>query len=303
MTSPAPPPSPPPAKADEPSSPAQLSRSSSWARALRRPVEAVGEPVLRFVHQLGELAYFCGQIAFWFFRRPFRWAELLRHMRDVGFGSLFIVVLTGLFTGLVFGLQTLTGFRRFGAEALVGPATLLSLARELGPVLTGLMVAGRSGSGMATELGTMRVTEQIDALSTMAVEPIQYLVVPRVLAAAIMVPLLTSLFTGCGFVGSYLMAVLREGIDPGVFLHETWLALDPPDFYEGYIKSFFFGVQIAVISCFKGFHTSGGARGVGEAATAAVVLSSVSVLVGTYLLTELLHPILWGYLDFSAMPQ
>lgn len=283
---------------DEPR--AEASRAAAWLKA---PVEAIGTPALRFVHAIGELTVFCGHILFWLPRRPFRFDELLRHCRDIGFGSLFIVVLTGFFTGLVFGLQTLFGFRRFGAEALVGPGTLLALSRELGPVLTGLMVAGRSGSGMATELGTMRVTEQIDAMATLAVEPVQYLVVPRVLAAIAMMPLLCSIFTGCGFVGSYLMAVVREGVDPGVFLYETWQALDPPDFYEGYIKCAFFGAQIAVISCFKGFTTSGGARGVGQAATAAVVLSSVSILVGTYVLTELLHPLLYGYIYFDALPR
>jgi phospholipid/cholesterol/gamma-HCH transport system permease protein len=267
------------------------------------PIEAVGVPVMLFVLELGKLAHFCGQVLFWLPRRPFRWQELFRHMRDVGFGSLFIVVLTGFFTGLVFSLQSLQGFRRFGAEALVGPITLLGLCRELGPVLTGLMVAGRSGSGMATELGTMRVTEQIDAMSTMAVEPVQYLVVPRVLAAILMMPLLGSVFTGTGFIGAYLMGVVREGIDPGVFFHETWQALDPEDFYEGYIKAGFFGLQISLISCFKGFNTSGGARGVGEAATAAVVLSSVSILVGTYIITELVQPFLYGYIYFDAMPK
>lgn len=278
-------------------------KGMSLMDVLRSPIVAIGDPVMRGIIETGRLTIFIGEFFFWLPRRPFRWGELMRHCRDIGFGSLFIVVLTGFFTGLVFGLQTLVGFRRFGAEALVGPATLLSLARELGPVLTGLMVAGRSGSGMATELGTMRVTEQVDALSTMAVEPVQYLVVPRVLAAALMMPLLSSIFVGTGFVGSYIMAVLREGVDPGVFFHETWLALDPPDFFEGYIKATVFGIQIALISCFKGFYTSGGARGVGEAATAAVVLSSVSILVGTYILTELLHPILYGYIYFDALPK
>lgn len=263
----------------------------------------LGQLPWQFIKRLGALALFSWQVLYWLPRRPLRVSEFLRHCRDIGFGSLFIVVLTGFFTGLVFGLQTLFGFRRFGAEALVGPGTLLALSRELGPVLTGLMVAGRSGSGMATELGTMRVTEQIDALSTLAVEPVQYLVVPRVMAAIAMMPLLGSIFTGCGFIGSYLMAVLREGVDPGVFFHETWLALDPPDFWEGYIKCAFFGAQIAIISCFEGFSTSGGARGVGKAATAAVVLSSVSILVGTYLLTEILHPFLYGYIYFNALPQ
>lgn len=270
---------------------------------IRVPVEWVGAPVVKFISELGEMILFIGRVLFWLPRPPYRFSEFARHMKDIGFGSLFIVVLTGFFSGLVFGLQTLFGFRRFGAEAMVGPATLLSLAREMGPVLAALMVAGRSGSGMATELGTMRVTEQIDAISTLAVEPIQYLVVPRVVAATVMLPMLCSIFTGCGFAGSYIMAVVREGVDPGVFLHETWTALDPPDFWEGYIKSAFFGFQVAIISCFKGFNTSGGARGVGEAATAAVVISSVSILVGTYVLTEILHPILYGYIYFDALPK
>src|SRR5688572_3367994 len=251
-------------------------------------VSAIGDPAVRFLVETGRLGAFCAQVAFWLPRRPFRWAQLGRHMRDIGFGSLFIVVLTGFFTGLVFAFQTIFAFRRFGAEALVGPATMLTLARELGPVLTGLMVAGRSGSGMATELGTMRVTEQVDALSTLAVEPLQYLVVPRAIAATLMMPLLTAIFTGCGYIACYLMVVYGEGVDRGVFLHETWLAQDPDDFYEGWIKAAFFGLQIALISCYKGYYTSGGARGVGEAATNAVVLSSVSILVGTYVLAVIL---------------
>lgn len=272
------------------------------SQRLTAPVEALGNAIIDGIAEFGRVVRFVGQMLFWIPRRPFRVSQLLRHMRDIGFGSLFIVVLTGFFTGLVFGLQTLIGFRKFGAESMMGPATLLALARELAPVLTGLMVAGRSGSGMATELGTMRVTEQIDALVSMAVSPIQYLVVPRVLAAMLMLPLLTAVFDGCGFVGSYLIGVGREGIDPGVFFKDTWQALDPPDFFEGYIKAMFFGAQIAIISCFKGFNAKGGARGVGQAATAAVVLSSVSILVGTYLLTELLHPLLYGYIYFDALP-
>jgi phospholipid/cholesterol/gamma-HCH transport system permease protein len=275
----------------------------AWRAALVGGISAVGEPAVRFLTEAGRLGVFCLQVLYWLPRRPFRWAQLARHMRDIGFGSLFIVVLTGFFTGLVFAFQTIFAFRRFGAEALVGPATMLTLARELGPVLTGLMVAGRSGSGMATELGTMRVTEQIDALSTLAVEPMQYLVVPRAIAATLMMPLLTVIFTGCGYTGCYLIAVIREGVDPGVFYHETWLALDPDDFYEGWIKAAFFGLQIALISCFKGFYTSGGARGVGDAATNAVVVSSVSILVGTYLLAEILDPLIHSYLRFDAMPK
>jgi phospholipid/cholesterol/gamma-HCH transport system permease protein len=277
---------------------------SAALQLARAPVEAIGRPVVWVIEEIGHLTLFFGQFLYWLPQRPFRWAELLRHLRDVGFGSLFIVVLTGFFTGLAFSFQSLQGFSRFGAEALVGPTTLLGLARELGPVLTGLVVAGRSGSGMATELGTMRVTEQIDAMSTMAVSPVQYLVVPRVIAATIMMPLLVSVFTGCGFIGSVLRVVWMDdaGVDPGVFFFETWQGLDPPDYWEGYIKGAFFGAQIAIISCFKGFNASGGARGVGVAATAAVVISSVSILVGTYFLGEILNPLLYGYIYFDALP-
>ncbi len=277
-----------------------MSRTQRFARAV---LVAIGAPLIAFFSEVGKLGTYTWQVLYWLPRRPFRFSQLFRHMSDVGFGSLFIVVLTGFFTGLVFGFQTLQGFRRFGAEALVGPATLLTLSRELGPVLTGLMVAGRSGSGMATELGTMRVTEQIDAMATLAVEPIQYLVVPRAIAATLMMPLLTILFCGCGFLGCYLIAVGREGVDPGVFLYETWQAQDPDDFYEGWIKSAFFGLQIAIISSYQGYNAAGGARGVGEAATRAVVLSSVSILVGTYLLAEVLEPLIHSYITFSAMPK
>jgi len=292
----------PPAPAPSGSPPPPAPSPAPW-RFFVNVITVIGRGPLAFVQESGQLAMFFLSTLYWLPRRPFRWSQLFRHLRDVGFGSLFIVVLTGFFTGLVFGFQTLQGFRRFGAEALVGPATLLTLSRELGPVLTGLMVAGRSGSGMATELGTMRVTEQIDAMSTLAVEPMQYLVVPRFIAATLMMPLLTAIFTGCGFYGCYLIGVGREGVDPGVFFYETWQAADPDDFYEGWIKAAFFGAQISIIASYQGFHASGGARGVGEAATRAVVLSSVSILVGTYLLAEILDPLIHGYIWFDAMPK
>jgi phospholipid/cholesterol/gamma-HCH transport system permease protein len=292
-----------PAPGGEPGPEKAKAELPGFLKVLYDFVVALGQPVIAFITEIGQITLFMGRILYWFPRRPYRWSEILRLCRDVGFGAMFIVVMTGFFTGMVFGLQTLVGFRRFGAEALVGPATLISMAREMGPVLTALMVAGRSGSGMATELGTMRVTEQIDALSTLAVEPIQYLVVPRVIASTLMVPMLTSIYTGCGFMGSYVMAVVREGVDPGIFMYETFNLLDPPDFWEGYIKAAFFGAQVAIISCYKGFYTTGGARGVGEAATAAVVNSSVSVLIGTYMLTEILHPLLYGYIYFDGLPK
>jgi phospholipid/cholesterol/gamma-HCH transport system permease protein len=278
-------------------------RPSALRETVVGTITAIGKPVVTFIEETGRLAFFCAQVAFWLPRRPFRWAQLFRHMRDIGFGSVFIVVLTGLFTGLSFGFLSLQGFRRFGAEALVGPTTMLGLARELGPVLTGLMVAGRSGSGMATELGTMRVTEQIDALSTLAVEPFQFLVVPRAIAATLMMPFLVTVFCAAGYGGTYLMAVIRESVDYGVFYHETWLALDPDDFYEGWIKAAFFGLQIALISSYQGFYASGGARGVGEAATRAVVISNVAILCSTYVLAEILDPLIHAWIRFDALPR
>ena len=280
----------------------EVTQTSFTPWRLLNPVVAIGHFSLSFVQEFGRVIQFGWSVLGQAFKGPFRAKEYFRHMREIGFGTLFIVVFTGFFTGLVFGLQTLIAFRRFGAESLVGPATMLALARELAPVLTGMMVAGRSGSGMATEIGTMRVTEQIDALEMMAVSPIHYLVVPRVIAAMIMVPFLCAVFDGSGFVGAYIMGVTREGVDPGIFLAETWYGLDPPDFFEGFIKAFFFGGVIALVSCYKGYFAHGGSRGVGRAATEAVVISSVSILVGTYLITELLHPFLYGYIYFDSFP-
>jgi phospholipid/cholesterol/gamma-HCH transport system permease protein len=301
VTEPTPPAAAPPS---DPNKTALVKPSSSAAvgRAIYRSFVVVGEPAVAFLTEIGRLGRFFLQVLFWLPRRPFRWAQLVRHMRDIGFGSMFIVALTGLFSGLSFGFLTLQGFGRLGMEALVGPTTMVGLAQALGPVLTGLMVAGRSGSGIATELGTMRVSEQIDALSTLAVEPIQYLVVPRTIAATLMMPLLVALFCATGLAGCYFIAWSR-GVDPGVFWHETWLGLDPDDFYEGWIKAAFFGLQIGLISSYQGFNATGGARGVGEAATKAVVVSSVSILVGTYVLAEVLFPIIHGYLVFDALPK
>jgi len=265
-----------------------------------RLFEYIGEPFERFLNDIGALFKFGGRILYWAFRRPFRFKLLLEQAEFIGFGSIFIVLLAGLFTGMVFCFQSLFALRKFGGEDLVGSMVVISLARELAPVMTSLMVAGRAGSSMATEIGTMRVTEQIDAMATMAVSPIQYLVVPRVIAAIIVLPCLTMVFDCAGFVGAYVVATGREGLDPGVFLEQTYYLLDPPDFAEGLIKAAVFGAIIAWVSSYKGYITSGGARGVGLAATKAVVISSVSVLIVDYFLTEMINPLLYGYLRFGA---
>ena len=209
-------------------------------------------------------------------------------MEFVGVGSLFIVVLTGLFTGAVFALQGAGAFRMFNAESLVGSTVGLSLARELSPVLTGLMVTGRAGSGIATEIGTMRVTEQIDALYTMAVNPVQYLVVPRFIAGLIMVPILSGLFTLVGMVGCYVVGVVMLGIDEGVFIEKVKWFVEPADLASGLIKACVFGGILTMVGCYKGFYAAGGARGVGIATTQSVVASSVIILVSDYFLTAMM---------------
>lgn len=255
---------------------------------LRRPVAVLGQQVISLVEGLGRFALMAFSVPFWAVRPPYRIPVFLQAMDFVGVGSLFIIVLTGFFSGAVFALQSAAAFRMFNAEAMVGSTVALSLTREIGPVFTALMVAGRVGSGMATELGTMRVTEQIDALVTMAVNPIQYLVVPRVVACLVMVPLLTIIYDLVGIVGSYLVAVVLLDIDAGQFVGNIQWYVDPVDLYNGVIKAAVFGVIVALIGCYKGYHAKGGAKGVGEATTEAVVASSITVLISDYFLTALM---------------
>ncbi|MFB6265296.1 MAG: MlaE family ABC transporter permease, partial [Bradymonadaceae bacterium] len=201
---------------------------------------------------------------------------------------LFIVLLTGIFTGLVMAYQSIYAFSLFGAETLVGGAVAISLARELAPVLTALMVAGRTGSSMTTELGTMRVTEQIDAMAVMAVNPIQYLVTPRIVASVLMMPILTMLFNFVGIVAAYVISVYAINVDPGIFVHKIQDFVDRQDLLFSALKGACFGAVISVVGCYKGFYASGGAKGVGNATTSSVVTSSVSVLLMDYILTILM---------------
>jgi phospholipid/cholesterol/gamma-HCH transport system permease protein len=224
----------------------------------------------------------------WLPRRPLRWRNLLRQMEVVGVNSTFVVLLTGLFTGMVLALQSYNGFARFGAESLVGTVVALSVLRELGPVLSGLMVTARAGSLMAAELGTMRVTEQIDALYTMAVNPVHYLIVPRVTASVVMVPMLVVLSDFIGIVGGYLVGVKLLGINSTLYINKTVQFVAVDDMVNGLIKSAVFGFILSVVSCNFGFNARGGAAGVGKATTEAVVYSSVLILVFDYILTSLL---------------
>lgn len=242
--------------------------------------------VIDWISGLGELSYFGWLFFKNLFRRPFRARLFVSQMYLLGVGSTPIILLVSIFTGAVFALQTGYAFRLFNAETMVGMTVGLSLTREIGPVFSGLMVIARAGSAMAAELGSMKVTEQIDALKTMAVDPFHYLVVPRVLASIVCLPLLTILFNVVGFLGAYLVGVGLLGIPDGPFMHRMQQHVGLDDLYGGLLKSVCFGFLIALVCCYQGFTTTGGAKGVGRSTTRAVVLSSVSLLVFDYFITQ-----------------
>jgi phospholipid/cholesterol/gamma-HCH transport system permease protein len=249
---------------------------------------SVVTPLASVLEALGRVVTLTGKTLLWIVRPPFRVTQLLNAMEFVGVQSIFIIMLTGTFSGMVFALQTVSGLRTFGAEGVVGSVVAISLTREIAPVFTALMVTARAGSAIAAELGNMRVTEQIDALTTMGVSPIQYLLSPRLLASVIMVPLLTVVYTCVGMVGAWFVAINGLGVDPGIYLANIEEYLVPKDFWMGEIKGVCFGFLIASISGDKGFFASGGARGVGQATTRAVVHSAVAVLIANFIITTLL---------------
>lgn len=254
-----------------------------WKQALAPAIDAIEE-----VGTLGDMA---GKAVVWALRRPFRVNVLMTQLEFVGVQSIFLVGLVGLFTGMVFAVQTIYGFRRFGAENMVGGVVSLTLSREMAPVLTAIMVAARAGSGMAAELGNMRASEQIDALETMAVNPVQYLVVPRILAGVIMVPVLALWFFIVGLGGAYVVGVKMLSLDPGIFTDRIKSMMQPDDLRQGFIKALVFGFTVTLIACRHGFHASGGAVGVGLATTRAVVWSVVAVFVLDYVITSILTPV------------
>lgn len=250
--------------------------------------QKVGYYTLRFVEESGRILILFLQTLIWVFRPPLQGKEILKQMEVVGVRSFPVVVITAAFTGMVLALQSFTGFKRFGAETMVGTVVALSMTRELGPVLTGLMVTGRVGSAMAAELGTMRVTEQIDALTTLATNPIKYLIVPRFLASTIMIPILVIFADIIGILGGYLVSVQILGTNPTIYIRRTWDYLELNDLYSGLLKALFFGMIIATVSCYQGFSAEGGAEGVGRATTKAVVMSSLMILISNYFITAFL---------------
>jgi phospholipid/cholesterol/gamma-HCH transport system permease protein len=236
-------------------------------RQLREAIEDFGQMILFGLDTLR-----------WAVRPPFRPELVLAQTAAIGVGSAFIVCTTAFFTGVVLALQYNLALRQLGAEGYVGGAVSVSLARELSPVLTALFIIGRSGSAISTEIGTMRVTEQIDAMETMAVNPVQYLVVPRLVASVAMFPFLTMLFNGLGFAGAWLMGIYVAEIPEGPFMEYTRTFVEPKDILHGIVKSLIFGAVVAIITCWRGYAATGGAKGVGEGTTRAVVASSIAIL-------------------------
>lgn len=245
-------------------------------------------PVAGFFEEMGRLFQMIGRVFAWTPRPPYDLRELTRQMVKVGVDSIPVVFLTAMFTGMVLALQTFSVLSRFNAESYVGSLVALSMVRELSPVLSGVIVAGRAGSAMGAELGTMRVTEQIDALEVMATDPVHYLVVPRVWAATVMLPLLVVMANAVGILGGYLVSVVLMGANPVSYVDNSFQFMDLGDLTSGLIKAAVFGFLLAAIGCQQGFYTRGGAEGVGRSTTSAVVLASIAILISDFFLTRLL---------------
>ncbi len=250
--------------------------------------EWLGRFLLGVLHAVGRFFVLLGQTLHGAVRPPFAPGAAAHQVVRVGVDSVPVVLLTALFTGGVLALQTFKGFSRFHAEGYIGSVVALSMLRELGPVLTALMVTGRAGSAMAAELGSMRVTEQIDALVTLATDPVQYLFVPRVIAGILVVPMLTVLADAIGMAGGYLVAVTYLGANPVTYVENSFQFLDLEDLTSGLVKAAVFGGLLALIGCQSGFDTKGGAEGVGRSTTRAVVAGSLAVLIADFFLTKIL---------------
>jgi phospholipid/cholesterol/gamma-HCH transport system permease protein len=246
---------------------------------------SIGAVLIGFLVTTGRLALFAGRTVASAAAPPFYLRAMLRQMLDIGYFSLPVVGLTALFTGMVLALQSYTGFSRFSAEGAVATVVVLSMTRELGPVIAALMVAGRVGAAMAAEIGTMRVTDQIDALTTLSTEPLSYLVLPRLVAGLVTMPMLVIVADIIGVFGGYLVGVYRFDFNPTVYLTNTEQYLETRDVVSGLVKAGVFGLIVTLMGCYHGYYSQGGAQGVGQATTYAVVSASVMILVSDYMLT------------------
>lgn len=255
---------------------------------LAHSLNIVGTKTVKALELIGRLGIFLGSTIQALFANKLQLTKVFSQMERIGIGSLLITVITGACSGAVFALQSYEGFKCFGGEDLIGPIVALCMSRELGPILTGLMVAGRAGSAMVAEIGTMRVTEQIDALTTLQINPYRYLIVPRVVAATLILPFLTLFSVAFGILGGYLVCTLKLGINGEVFKSGIKEMSCMWDLISGLIKATFFGLIIATVSSYQGFYTYGGARGVGISTTKSVVISSILIIISNYFLAALL---------------
>ena len=251
------------------------------------PLAKIGRVFLAFLESVGRLSIFAGKSISAGATGPWYPRIMLKQMIEIGYYSLPVIGLTAIFTGAVLALQSYSGFSRFNAESSIAIVVVLSITRELGPVLAGLMVAGRIGAAIAAEIGTMRVTEQIDALVTLSTNPFKYLVFPRILAGTIMLPCLVLVADIIGVFGGYAVSIHKLGFSPAPYLTSTWNFLEFKDVFSGLVKAAVFGFIITLMGCYHGYHSRGGAQGVGAATTNAVVSASILILLSNYFITEL----------------
>jgi len=257
---------------------------------MKHPVlEEIGHDFMGLAQALGSSALMLKSVVSWFFRSRFELRETAKQAVKIGVDSLTVVVLASFFTGMVLALQMGQSMKNlFNEPMFIGTMVAFSILKELGPVMTSLVVAGRAGAVVTAEIGTMKVTEQIDALYTLGTNPTRYLLVPRYIAFMITLPLLTVFADFLGILGGLLVATVKLGVSPSVYMNDIFTFLDVSDFMHGFLKTFFFAFMIATVSCYKGLHTEGGAEGVGKATTEAVVASMVLVLVMDYFISALL---------------
>jgi len=252
----------------------------------------LGEFITDGVDGLGRISIFTGRFFYWAIRPPFRFRLLFEQLYFIGNRSLFIIILSGAFTGMVLAYQTYFGFKLINVDTLVGPVVAISLSKELAPVLGGLILAGRCGAAMAAQIGTMKVTEQIDALEVMGINSIQYLAIPRIIATTFALPMLSIIFLLVGGVGAFVIGTKTLLIDEALFYSKLGEFMFLEDMYQGIIKAFFFGFVISVIGTYFGFQVRQGAEGVGKGTNFAVVWGMISVLVLDYFLTSFLIKVL-----------
>lgn len=250
-------------------------------------IQNLGHKSIDFTRQLGVFGMFISKTICSLFKGPLYFKLIMRQFVVIGYYSLPVVAMTAFFSGAVLALQSYTSFSRFSAESSIAIVVVLSITRELGPVLAGLMVAGRVGASIAAEIATMRVTEQIDALFTLSTDPIKYLVLPRVIAAVITMPCLVLIGDVIGVMGGYLVSTYKLGFNSTGYIMNTVTHLESIDVISGLVKAAAFGFIISIMSCYHGYYSDKGAKGVGSATTAAVVSSSIMILISNYLITEL----------------